>query len=60
MKNSTMPKMKIVLLLTLFSIAKIASTQTWPMPGAKWQYCVTDWNGHPGGYFELAWWATLY
>jgi len=48
-----MPKMKIVLLLTLFSIAKIASTQTWPMPGAKWQYCVTDWNGHPGGYFEL-------
>jgi hypothetical protein len=53
MKNSTMPKMKIVILLALFSIAKIASTQTWPMPGAKWQYCVTDWNGHPGGYFEL-------
>ncbi len=48
-----MPKMKIVILLALFSIAKIASTQTWPMPGAKWQYCVTDWNGHPGGYFEL-------
>jgi hypothetical protein len=30
-----------------------AISQTWPMPGANWRYCLTGWNGQPAGYLEL-------
>ncbi len=27
--------------------------QTWPMPGATWEYCITGWNGMPAGHLIL-------
>ncbi len=27
--------------------------QTWPMPGATWEYCITGWNGMPAGHLVL-------
>lgn len=30
-------------------IAYSGQSQTWPMSGAKWTYCLTGWNGMPAG-----------
>ncbi|MCK9452959.1 MAG: T9SS type A sorting domain-containing protein [Bacteroidales bacterium] len=44
---STFKNLIFSLLLILISNTLIA--QTWPMPGAKWTYCLIGWNGRPAG-----------
>lgn len=48
------------LIIYLFDIALIILlnnnllfSQTWPMPGATWEYCITGWNGMPAGSVTL-------
>jgi len=45
-----------VLALSFFLLFKssLIFAQTWPMPGANWQYCMLDWTGSPAGYVELS------
>lgn len=39
----------LILLLLLILFSNTVFTQTWPMSGAKWTYCLTGWNGMPAG-----------
>ncbi len=41
-----------ILLVLLFSVSQV-KTQTWPMPGATWEYCITGWNGLPAGHLVM-------
>lgn len=43
----------LILIIMLYFPLETFS-QDWPMPGAEWRYCVTDWAGHPAGYMELS------
>lgn len=40
MKKTQFLLLRLVLLLFFISGLKAASAQTWPMPGAKWKYCI--------------------
>lgn len=52
MKTSIkIPKTSMFLLMAfvLVFISNSSFAQTWPMPGAKWNYCITVWNGQAAG-----------
>lgn len=48
----------LLLVLTLFvcglscNVGRLHA-QTWPMPGATWEYCITGWNGMPAGHLVM-------
>jgi|GEM_PF-870115 len=50
LKNLWIP---ITCLFTLWLNAPEAKAQTWPMPGATWEYCITGWGGMPAGHLML-------
>ncbi len=39
----------LILLFLFILFSSTLFSQTWPMPGAKWTYCLTGWNGMPAG-----------
>lgn len=42
-------KNNLLLISVIIFIGFQGFSQTWPMPGAKWTYCITGWNGMPAG-----------
>ena len=52
MKKTQFLLLRLVLLLFLISGMKAASAQTWPMPGAHWNYCITS-GPSPAGSTEM-------
>ncbi|MDY0076703.1 MAG: T9SS type A sorting domain-containing protein [Bacteroidales bacterium] len=49
MKHSLSSSKNLIFSLLLILIANTLIAQTWPMPGAKWTYCLIGWNGRPAG-----------
>lgn len=40
---------KLLIIAVILFIGYQGYSQTWPMLGAKWTYCLTGWNGMPAG-----------
>jgi len=49
MKHSLSTSKNLIFSLLLILITNTLIAQTWPMPGAKWTYCLIGWNGRPAG-----------
>ncbi len=53
MKKIFIATIKITVAVLLFRLGNRVVSQTWPMQGATWRYCITNWVELPAGYNEL-------
>lgn len=53
MNNPVLTNIKFIYFLTLLTITCEVGAQSWPMPGAKWHYCITS-GGKAAGFIELS------